>query len=124
MNIQQAPEIKANGDKMSSQEISLRWGKAIRPHELETAFAVCLGDRDFAMYKIMMFLTGNAEGFRVAEKTIIERCNISESGYKNARKKLVEKGWLTLIPGKEIIINYEKIYEEYRKSKGFPETTP
>lgn len=124
MNMQQAPEIKANGNKMSSQEIPLRWGKAIRPHELETAFAVCLGDRDFAMYKIMMFLTGNAEGFRVAEKTIIERCNISESGYKNARKKLVEKGWLTLVPGKEIIINYEKIYEEYRKSKGFPETTP
>ena len=56
-------------------------GKAMRMHELEAAFACCLGQKDFAMYKVMMFLSGNAaEKFRVSEKTIMERCNISESG--------------------------------------------
>jgi len=69
-----------------------------------------LGDRDMAQLKIMLFLTGNAEGFRVAEKTIMSRCNISESGYKTARKKLIEKGWIKLIPGEEIIVNYKAIY--------------
>lgn len=118
MNLQQAPEIKANGDKFKPNSISLKMGKAIRPHELEEAFAVLLGDRDFAMYKIMMFLTGNAEGFKVAEKTIIERCHISESGYKTARKKLVDKGWITLVPAKQIIVNYENIYIQYKKLKG------
>ncbi len=55
------------------------------------------------MAKIMYFLTGNAaDSFRVSEKTICERCNISESGYKNARKKLVEKGWLFHKPGEYI----------------------
>lgn len=77
-----------------------------------------LGDRDFAAMKIMLFLTGNAEGFGIAEKTIMDRCNISESSYKNARKKLVEKGWITHKPGEAIIVNYNTIF------KGDTENTP
>ena len=62
------------------------WGFAHRTHELEAAFACCLGSKDFAMYKVMLFLSGNApDKFRASEKTVMERCNISESGYKGAR---------------------------------------
>ena len=89
-------------------------GKAMRMHELEAAFACCLGQKDFAMYKVMMFLTGNAaEKFRVSEKVIMERCNISESGYKNARKKLAEMGWITHEPSQYIQVNFDKIYSDY-----------
>ena len=66
------------------------------------------------MMKVMFFLTGNAEGFRVSEKTIMERCNISESGYKNARKKLVEMGWLNHKSGDYIQVNYDKIFNDYK----------
>jgi hypothetical protein len=112
----QAPEIKYNGDKM--REVK-GWGKAIRTHELEAAIMNGLGPKDMAMLKIMLFLTGNAEGFRIAEKTICERCNISESGYKTARKKLCEMGWITHEAGGHIIVNYNKILG----NKGYSENT-
>lgn len=130
-NLQQAPAIKYSGEKNKD---SKGMGKAIRTHELESAIMCGLGDRDMAMMKIMFFLTGNGEGFKVAEKTICERCNMSESGYKKARKKLVDMGWISLIPGEAIIVNYDAIYcgkgitektssNENEKSKGITENT-
>lgn len=65
------------------------------------------------MVKIMYFLTGNAPGFRVSEKTILDRCNISESGYKKARKKLVEMQWIFHKPGEYIQVNFNKIFKDY-----------
>lgn len=111
---EQSPELKHSGEKFQSP---YHWGKAIRTHELEAAINNCLGGKEFAMAKIMYFLTGNAEGFRVSEKTICERCNISESGYKNARKKLVKKGWLFHKPGEYIQVNYNKVFSDYRALK-------
>lgn len=116
-NYNQAPAIKYNGEKMKDTK---KMGKAIRTHELEMALMCGLGAKDMAQLKIMLFLTGNAEGFQVAEKTICERCNISESGYKTARKKLEEKGWITLNKSKELVVNYNVIY----KSLGITENTP
>ena len=105
-NYKQAPIIKNIGDKFQKDN---GMGRAIRNHSLEEAIARGLGERDFAAYKVMMFLTGNAEGFAVAEKTICERCNISERAYKNARKKLAEMGWITHEQGKTIAVDYNKI---------------
>ena len=99
-------------------------GMAIRPHELEAAINCCLGQKDIALLKIMYFLTGNASGFRVAEKTILKRCNISESGYKKGRKKLVEMGWIAHKPGEYIQVDYNKIYSDYKKYlAGCPDDT-
>ena len=108
---EQSPELRHNGEKYQSPH---GWGKAIRTHELEAAIFCCLGQKDFAMAKIMLFLTGNAKGFRVSERTILERCNISESGYKKARKKLVEKEWIFHEAGKYIQVNFNKIFSDYK----------
>lgn len=108
---EQSPELRHNGDKYQSP---YHWGKAIRTHELEAAIFCCLGQKDFAMAKIMLFLTGNAEGFRVSERTILERCNISESGYKKARKKLAQKQWIFHEAGEYIQVNFNKIFSDYR----------
>ena len=62
----------------------------------------------------MLFLTGNAKGFRISERTILERCNISESGYKKARKKLAERQWIFHKPGEYIQVNFNKIFSDYR----------
>ena len=121
MNFQQAPILKHKGVKERNET---GWGFARRPHELEAAFAECLGDKEFAMYKIMMFLSGNAPNkFRVTEKTIMDRCNISETGYKKARKKLVEKGWISHEPSKYIQVNFDKIYSDFKikQQQGYPE---
>ena len=117
----QAPMLKHNGKKDQSPH---NWGKAIRTHDLETAIFRCLGQKDYAMAKVMLFLTGNGEGFKVAEKTILERCNISESGYKNARKKLIEKGWITHKPSDFIQVNYSKIFTDYKNLRlGYSDET-
>ena len=108
----QSPKIIYSGEKLQSP---YGWGKAIRTHELEAAINCCLGQKDMAMLKIMYFLTGNAEGFAVSEKTILERCNISESGYKNARKKLIEKDWIFHKQGEYIQVNFNKIFSDYNK---------
>lgn len=111
-NYNQAPAIKYNGEKNRDPK---KWGKAIRTHELETAIMNGLGARDMGMLKIMLFLTGNAEGFRVAEKTIMERCNLSKSGYYTARDKLEKMGWLKCEDG-QIVVNYDKIYLKKQSS--------
>lgn len=133
-NYNQAPVLLAQGQK---QRDSKNWGKAIRTHELEMCIMCGLGDRDFAAMKVMLFLTGNAAdgSFGVAEKTILERCNISEAAYKNARKKLISMGWITHVAGKSITVNYDKIYavmgntdntpsKEDKKIKGDTDNTP
>lgn len=61
--------------------------------------------------KLMFFLTANAGdgSFGVAEKTVLDRCGMSESTYKRAKKALIEKGWITAVSGKSITVNIEKI---------------
>lgn len=107
-NLNQAPEIKFNGEKF--KETPELKGKAIYSHLFMNALMNGLGERDCAALKIMLFLCGNAQGFKVAEKTICERCNISETGYRKARNKLVDLGWISYTPYKEIIVNYNTIY--------------
>ena len=65
----------------------------------------------------MLFLTGNSnEGdFRVVQKTIYDRMNISEKTYYNARKALQEMGWIQYVETENVIyVNYDKIYADYR----------
>ena len=119
MAYEQAPIIKAIGNKDGSQNSERKnWGKAIRKHELEAAICCCIGNRNIAQLKTMLFLTGNAEAkdgnevpFRVAKKTICERMNMSEQRYYDARKELEKTGWIHYDEKENAIyINYNKIY--------------
>jgi len=120
-NLGQAPKIRSIGKK---DPIYLNierkaWGKAIRPHELEAIIANCLDPKAIVQYKIMLFLTGNAEEkFDISLETITSRCNISKDAYYKNRTALIEKGWLSLeeAEGKSyIIIHYDKIYQDGAK---------
>ena len=64
----QAPIISEQGDTTGKIP-----GKTIRTHELETILMQELGPKDMAM----LFFTGHAKGFAVAEETITSRCNLS-----------------------------------------------
>ncbi|MBO5230440.1 MAG: helix-turn-helix domain-containing protein [Clostridia bacterium] len=68
--------------------------------------------------KLILFLTGNADNgsFAVPEATVMSRCGMSETTYKSARKKLIEKGWIIHKPSEngqqgEIIVDYDAIYK-------------
>lgn len=117
-NYNQAPLLKSNGEKNRDN----KWGKAIRTNHLESLIFNGIDGKSGAQLKIMFFLTGNADNgsFAVAEKTIMDRCGISETTYKKARKSLVEKGWLIHNVGKnnqqgEIIVDYDAIYKSEKK---------
>lgn len=119
----QAPILKSKGEK----DMDNKWGKAIRTHHLESIIMNGLTGKEGAQLKLMLFLTGNADNgsFAVAEATVLSRCGMSESTYKNARKKLVKKGWITHKPSQngiqgEIIVDYDAIY----KSAAVIENTP
>ena len=89
-NYNQAPVLLARGEKNRYQKF------AYRPHELEYAICCCLGNRDMVTLKTMLFFTGESNNgdFRVAQKTIMDRMNISEKRYYEARKKLEEMHWI------------------------------
>lgn len=132
-NVDQAPRIRSTGEKFLK---GLNWGRAIRPHELETIFANCIDAKCFVQYKIMMFLTAQAEeDFGVALDTIMTRLNISKDAYYKNRSLLGEglydkngvlvqegKHWLSCedIDGKSYItIHYDKIYADGKKQCTF-----
>ena len=111
-NFIQAPEIKFSGEKF--KETPELKGKAIYSHLFMNALMNGLGERDCAALKIMLFLCGNAQGFKVAEKTICERCNISETGYRKARNKLVDLGIIIRDTTKvKKGYRYQRIYEVF-----------
>lgn len=133
-NFEQAPLLKSKGEKNRNDKS----GMAIRTHHLESLIMNGIDGKCGAQLKIMFFLTGNAAnvGFAVAEKTIMSRCGISETTYKNARKALVKKGWIIHKPSKdgvqgEIVVDYDAIYatenkknEENLKNEGDIDNTP
>ena len=119
----QAPILKSKGEK----DMDNKWGKAIRTHHLESIIMNGLSGKEGAQLKLMWFLTGNSDkgSFAVAEATVLSRCGMSESTYKNARKALIEKGWIIHKPSQngqqgEIIVDYDAIY----KSAADIENTP
>ena len=123
-NYLQAPILKSYGEKSRNN----KWGKAIRTHELESIIFRGIPGKCGAQLKLMLFFTGNATdgSFAVAEQTVIDRCGISESTYKKARKALVEKGWIIHNAGSgqnagEIIVDYDAIY---KSAEEFTEDTP
>jgi len=106
-NYDQAPKIKYNGVKdRRSEDLP---GYSNRSALLEEKIMQGIDGKHAVALRVMLFLTGNAEGFGVALKTITERTNISQSAYYKARDWLEEKGWITCTDT-EIIVNYDVIY--------------
>lgn len=106
-NYDQAPKIKNNGLKdRRSKELP---GYSNRSTLLEEKIMQGIDSRQGVALKVMLFLTGNAEGFGIALKTITERLNITKTAYYSARKYLTELGWITCTKD-EIVVNYDVIY--------------
>ena len=122
-NFNQAPLLKSKGEKNRDK----KWGMAIRTNDLEAIIFNGLTGKEGAQLKLILFLTGNADNgsFAVPEATVMSRCGMSETTYKSARKKLVEKGWIIHEPSKNghqgaIVVDYDAIY----KSAAVIDNTP
>lgn len=71
--------------------------------------------------EVLRFFISCADGFKLTEKTICERCNITERTYRRARKFLTENN-LILVYGGMIEVNYKDIYNFKKEQKEPVET--
>lgn len=62
-----------------------------------------------AQLRVMLVLIGTKPGFAVSEKWMLKRTGLQSASYSKARTALIQKGWLTLDPGKSLKINYKTI---------------
>ena len=102
-NYNQAPTLKFNGHKNKGQFYQI-------PQDLADIIFNELGNSS-AQLRIMMVLLGTKEGFNISDKWICERTGLKHPSYINARKALVNKGWLTHEAAKGITVNINAIYE-------------
>ena len=115
-NLQQAPELKYNGEKSISNQFYQI------PQELADIIFKELGNSS-AQLRIMMVLIGTREGFKISEKWILERTGLQHASYITARKALVNRGWLTLAAAQDIIVNFNAIRNENRGNTILPGNT-
>lgn len=67
---------------------------------------------------VLIWLIGQADGFGVAEKTVMNAIGISSSAYHSDIRFLADLGLITYIQGKSITINYDKILgDRFEQSK-------
>lgn len=117
----QAPILAAKGEKFQNEPM-----KAIMGWELKEFIYNNLGERDFAMWKVMDYCITNAseaecvaknkEPYRLTEETIAKRINVSKDGYLRARKKLEAKKWLQVADGRVYVL-YDELYKQVKEWK-------
>lgn len=105
-NQKQAPALVNNKQNLK-QDTSQFYGI---PQEIGDKIFIKLGNSS-AQIKIMIVLIGTKTGFNVTEAWITARTGLSQQSYSQARKKLIELGWLTVTNNNELVINYDKILE-------------
>ena len=66
--------------------------------------------------KLMCLLIGTAGNgsFRVSTKWVLDQTGMDETGYKRARKELIERGWL-IHEGGTLIVDFDRIWAEGMK---------
>lgn len=115
-NLQQAPELKFNGEKNQSNS---KQSYQI-PQNLADIIFNELGNAS-AQLRVMLVLIGTKEGFKISEQWILDRTGLQHSSYINARKALVKRGWISLEAAKSIVVNYDSIYAENRSNTTIPQ---
>ena len=105
-NYEQAPILCFNGSK--TQDNTTNQSYQI-PQKLADIIFNTLGNAS-AQLRIMLVLCGTKEGFSISEKWILSRTGLQHSSYIKARQSLIDRGWLTLINSKKLIVNYDIIF--------------
>lgn len=65
--------------------------------------------RDISVIKLMIVLIGTKDGFGLSKKWVMDRTQMTEKTYYQARQKLIDIGWLELSENNILTINYDAI---------------
>lgn len=98
----QAPKITNTGKpKNEGSFLSMTW-------DVFTAINEKIDSRHSTARLLMILLVGSGDGFRLAEKTALDRLSCGKDAYHDARKYLAKLGLITNDKSKnEIIIHYD-----------------
>lgn len=108
-----APVLEHNGEKKKAGTNEQFY---LLPQGLMDIVFSSLGNAS-AQLRVMIVLLGTKPGFAVSEEWILDRTGLKERSYIEARKALVNRGWITHTAFKNIVVNIDAIYAEK------PETT-
>lgn len=104
-NYNQAPMIKFDIPKEKGNQYY-----ELPQHLMDRVFAE-LGNSS-AQLRVMIVLIGTKPGFSISEQWVLDRTGLTSTSYSRARSALIEKGWISLIPSKEIRVNFKTILSE------------
>lgn len=113
-NYNQAPELKFNGEKSHDNQFYKI------PQGLADIVFNELGNSS-AQLRVMMVLIGTKEGFKISEQWILDRTGLQHASYINARKALVNRGWLSLEAANSITVNFNNIYKKECSNTTLPQ---
>ena len=107
-NYRQAPRLLHKGEKFINHNEQF-WSL---PQSLMSEVFWELNGKCGNQIKLMCLLIGTSGkgDFRVSEKWVLERTGMDETGYKRARKELIQRGWLSHDNG-ELRVHMDRIRE-------------
>ena len=97
----QAPRLVNKKPKMDNNIIMIS-------NEMYSAIFNAVG-RKYQAGALMVWLIGQADGFGVALETVKNALGMDKNGYYKSRSALEELGFITVVDGGNITINYNKI---------------
>ena len=105
----QAPRLIHRGSKFRNQSPNFYQ----LPQNLMSTIFYALNGKCGNQIKLMCVLIGTAGNgsFRVSQRWMMEQTGMDESGYKKARKALIERGWLELKNGC-LYVNFNEIWNQ------------
>jgi len=110
--MKQAPTLQHNGVKSRVEKEQYYQ----IPQALADAVFSVLGNSS-AQLRIMLVLIGTKPGFNISQKWILQRTGLKERSYIEARKALVERGWLKHLECDSIVVNLDKINSDGEEKK-------
>lgn len=114
-----APRIEADGDKFDNHKPGASGYEFSQiPNRLLSFVMRQIPGNCGNRLKLIIFLMGCGEGFEIHEKTILQRTGMAQSAYSEARKWLVEEGFISYKPGTKnpkIKVNYALMWSLLRE---------
>lgn len=111
-NLQQAPELRAKGEKIRSKNY---WSY---DPELISWIMVETGS-SYSQLKLMLYLMGNCAGkWQCSTEDVLNKTGItSKQSLSTVKKALKKRGWIDYEEGKHITVLYDNMYELMRKGQ-------
>lgn len=108
-NLQQAPILKSQGEKKNTRNY---WSYS--PDLLAFLMNNCTQNE----LKLMLYLCGNADGWKCSTQNIIDRTGIcNKQAISKAKQSLEARGWISYKEAEHITVNYDILQQQMEENQ-------